>query len=65
MRRTALMAALAPACAVLLGACEPTVKVAAPTEPITFNVNIKLDAEVRVKLEEAAKKDIESNPNVF
>ena len=33
-------------------ACAPTVKVEAPTEPITINLNIKLDAEVRLKLEE-------------
>jgi hypothetical protein len=55
---------LAFACAGLL-ACEPTVKVEAPKEPITINLNIKVDAEVRVKLEEAAKEDIEDNPGVF
>ncbi|MEQ8196112.1 MAG: YnbE family lipoprotein [Rhodospirillales bacterium] len=49
----------------VLAACEPTVKVQAPQEPITINLNIKLDAEVRVKLEEAAKKDITSNPGIF
>jgi hypothetical protein len=48
-----------------LAACEPTVRVEAPKEPITINLNIKLDAEIRVKLEEAAKKDIQSNPGVF
>ena len=37
---------------VFLAACQPTVKVEAPKEPITINLNIKLDAEVRVKLEE-------------
>ncbi len=46
-------------------ACQPTVKVEAPKEPITINLNIKLDADVRVKLEEQAKKDIEANPNIF
>lgn len=50
---------------VLLAACQPTVKVETPTEPITINLNIKLDAEVRVKLEEKAAKDIESNPDIF
>lgn len=52
------------ACAMLLG-CEPTVRVEAPKEPITINLNIKLEAEVRVKLEEAAKEDIEENPELF
>ncbi len=56
---TVLLAAL------LLAACQPTVKVEAPKEPITINLNIKLDADVRVKLEEKAKEDIQANPNVF
>ena len=50
---------------VLLQACSPTVKVEAPSEPITINLNIKLDAEVRLKIEENAKDDINSNPEIF
>lgn len=46
----------------LLAACQPTVKVEAPKEPITINLNIKLDADVRVRLEEQAEKDVETNP---
>ena len=49
----------------LMTACTPTVKIEAPKEPITINLNIKLDADIYVKLEEQAKKDIESNPDVF
>jgi hypothetical protein len=48
-----------------VAACTPTVKVEAPKDPITINLNIKLDAEVRVKLEEAAKEDIKNNPDIF
>jgi hypothetical protein len=59
---TLLIPVLLPA---VLAACQPTVKVQAPTDPITINLNIKLDAEVRVKLEEKAAKDIESNPDIF
>ena len=50
---------------VALSACEPKVAVEAPKEPITINLNIKLDAELRVKLEETAKKDIAKNPEIF
>lgn len=46
-------------------ACAPTVKVESPKEPITINLNIKLDADIRVKLEEEAKKDIAANPGIF
>ncbi len=56
-------------CLFLLGglaaACQPTVKIEAPKEPITINLNIKLDAEVRIKLEERAKEDIGANPDIF
>ena len=44
-------------------ACAPTVKVEAPKDPITINLNIQ--ADVRVTLEEKAKEDIEANPGVF
>ena len=51
--------------ATMLAACEPRVAVEAPKEPITINLNIKLDADVRVRLEEAAKEDIKKNPEIF
>lgn len=59
--RTAQIMAIAG----LAVACAPRVALEAPKEPITINLNIKLDAEVRVKLEEKAKKDIAKNPEIF
>lgn len=41
----AMLAALA------LSACTPTVQVALPNEPITINLNIKIEHEIRVKVE--------------
>jgi len=38
--------------------CTPRVEVAVPEKPITINLNVKIDHEVRVKVE----KDLE---NVF
>ena len=49
------------AVAVLAG-CTPTVKVEAPREPITINLNIKLDADVRLRVEEQAKEDVKTKP---
>lgn len=46
-------------------ACSPTVRVEAPREPITINLNVKLDADVRVKLEEQAQNDVAKNPDIF
>lgn len=46
----------------LLVACTPRVEVAPPTEPITINLNIKLDADVRLQIEEKAKSDVSTKP---
>ncbi len=33
-------------------ACSPTVQVAPPSEPITINLNVKIEHEIRVKVDE-------------
>ena len=48
-----------------LAACQPKVQVEAPKEPITINLNIKLDADVRLRIEEQAEQDIQENPDIF
>lgn len=35
----------------LIMGCTPTVKVATPEEPITINLNVKIEHEIRVKVE--------------
>jgi hypothetical protein len=57
-RRSLLLAALAAAGA---AACTPTIRVA--VEPIT--IYAKLDADVRLRLDEEVKALIQSNPNLF
>lgn len=32
-------------------ACTPTVKVEAPNEPITINLNVKIEHEIRIKVD--------------
>jgi hypothetical protein len=39
-----------------LAACQPTVKVEAPDKPIVINLNVKIEQEVRVKVE----KDVDT-----
>lgn len=52
---------LATALAVLaMAACSPRIEVAPPKEPITINLNIKLDADVRLRVEKEAEDDVES-----
>ncbi|MEX0964886.1 MAG: YnbE family lipoprotein [Pseudohongiellaceae bacterium] len=38
--------------AIGLGACTPTVQVAMPNEPITINLNVRIEHEIRVRVEE-------------
>ena len=57
---------IAGACAVLLlGACSPTVKVAAPDKPIEINLNVKIEHEIRVKVEKDIDELIANNKDLF
>jgi hypothetical protein len=52
-------------CLPLLTACTPTVKVEAPDKPIEINMNVKIDHEVRVKVEKDLENQISNNPELF
>lgn len=65
MTNTIITSVILISCCLVIVSCAPTVKVESPKEPITINLNIKLDADIRVKLEEEAKKDIAANPDIF
>lgn len=52
----------------LMGAaagCTPTVKLQAPDKPIEINLNVKIDQEVRVRLDKDVEDLIANNPDVF
>ncbi len=49
------LAVLLLSCVFSLAACSPTVKVETPDKPITINLNIKIEHEIRVKVD----KDLE------
>ncbi|MBL8638976.1 MAG: YnbE family lipoprotein [Alphaproteobacteria bacterium] len=46
-------------------ACTPTVKVEAPDKPIEINMNIKIEQEVRVKVERDLDHEMMNNPDLF
>jgi len=37
--------------AIGMSACTPTVQVAMPSEPITINLNVRIEHEIRIKVE--------------
>ena len=63
--RTALHSASFVFVVALAVGCSPTVKVETPKEPITINLNVTLDANIRVQLEKGAREDIAANPDIF
>lgn len=49
----------------LVSACTPKVQLAAPDKPIEINLNVKIDQEVRVRLDQEVEDLIEDNPDLF
>ncbi|WP_031552016.1 YnbE family lipoprotein [Parvularcula oceani] len=47
-----------------LPACA-TVQVRAPEEPIEINLNVKIEQEVRVRLDRDIEELIDENPDIF
>lgn len=56
---------LAAASAFILMACSPTIKVEAPDKPIVINLNIKIEQEVRIRIDKDVNQAIESKPGIF
>ncbi|MCA0201397.1 MAG: YnbE family lipoprotein [Proteobacteria bacterium] len=48
-----------------LGACSPTVRLEVPDKPIVINLNVKIEQEVRVKLEKGVEEAMLKNPKIF
>jgi hypothetical protein len=57
---------LGPAALILvLAACQPTVKVEAPDKPITINLNVHIEQEVRIKVEKEADQLLNEKKDIF
>lgn len=51
--------------AAALPACTPKVAVEAPKEPIVINMNIKIDHEIKVKVDEDLDRAIADDKEIF
>lgn len=49
----------------LLAGCTPTVKIEPPKEPITINLNIKIEQEVRIRVEKDLDDLFKSESGLF
>lgn len=50
---------------VLATACTPTVQVQAPDKPIEINLNVKIEQEVRIKVEKDLESVFSENADIF
>lgn len=64
MRRLALPALLG-FCLAAAAACTPKVVVEPPKEPITINMNIKIEHEIRVKVDKDLDAAIDTREDIF
>ncbi|MFT4672026.1 MAG: hypothetical protein ACI945_001366 [Pseudohongiellaceae bacterium] len=51
--------------ALMLAACSPTVQVAIPNEPITINLNVRIEHEIRIKVEQQLDDIFASDSDLF
>ncbi|WP_267893044.1 YnbE family lipoprotein [Microbulbifer pacificus] len=48
-----------------MAACTPTVAVQAPSEPITVNLNVKIEHEIRVKVDKELDDLFDDKEGIF
>jgi hypothetical protein len=53
------------AVAALASACTPTVRIEAGDKPITINLNVKIDQEIRYKIDKDLEEALAANPDIF
>jgi hypothetical protein len=51
--------------ALVSAACQPTVRVEAPDKPIEINLNIRIEQEVRVRIERDLEDVFRDDPEIF
>jgi len=50
---------------VLLAACNPTVTIAPPDKPITINMNIKIEHEIKIKVDKELEGVLSEDSGLF
>ncbi|HBU22573.1 MAG TPA: YnbE family lipoprotein [Chlorobaculum sp.] len=63
--RTLSAAMILLSAGLVIGGCSPTVKVEAPDKPITINMNIKIDHEIRIRVDRDIDNAIGKRTDIF
>ncbi|ACR69116.1 YnbE family lipoprotein [Edwardsiella piscicida] len=45
--------------------CTPRIEVAAPTQPITINMNVKIEHDIHITLDKEVETLLKSKPGLF
>ncbi len=56
---------LTVAVAALLTGCTPRIEVAPPKEPITINMNVKIEHEIHIKVDKDVETLLKSRSDLF
>lgn len=49
----------------MLGACTPTVQLAAPEKPIEINLNVNIEHHIKLEIDKDVKQSIAKHPDIF
>lgn len=60
-----LRSTLLALCVLLLGACNPTVRIEAPDKPIEINMTLNIKHEILVKVEKEVQQLFDSKKGLF
>ena len=63
--RWSAISLLAPLLLLAMAACQPTVRLEAPKDPIVINLNVKIEQEIRIKLEKDVEQLLEEDSDLF
>ena len=50
---------------ILAASCTPTIKVETPSEPITINLNVKIEHEIRIKVDKELDELFKTEDDLF
>jgi len=60
-----LTGALGAIIVMMLTGCTPRIEVAAPKEPITINMNVKIEHEIHIKVDKDVETLLKSRSDLF
>jgi hypothetical protein len=60
-----MLALLSLSAGAFVTGCSPTVKIEAPDKPIVINMNIKIDHEIRIKVDRELDSLLDSKKGLF